>query len=323
MGGEQAAGVLATVRRDAIERQGGTWSAEEEAAFKRPTLEMFEEQSHPLYASARLWDDGIVDPRRSREVLALSLSAALNAPIAETRFGVFRMCTGGTLDKLDSVPGYATWPDIETFRRVVAETGARSSADGRSRPRRPQALRHPRRDRDGGAIDLITASILSKKLAAGLDALVLDVKCGSGAFMATPDEADALARSLVAVANGAGCRTAALMTDMDEPLASAAGNALEVANACAFLTGAEIDARLWDVTVALGGEAAGAGRAGGGCGGGAREDHAGLRGGRRRSASAHGRGAGRTGRSSMERFARNPARRALCAGRAAPKAGGS
>ncbi len=91
MGGAQAAGVLATVKRDAIERSGGSWSAEEEAAFKRPTVEMFEEQSHPLYASARLWDDGIVDPRKSREVLALSLQAALNAPIEETRFGVFRM----------------------------------------------------------------------------------------------------------------------------------------------------------------------------------------------------------------------------------------
>jgi 3-methylcrotonyl-CoA carboxylase beta subunit len=91
MGGEQAAGVLATVKRDGIERQGGTWSAEEEAEFKRPTIEMFEEQSHPLYASARLWDDGIIDPRKSRDVLALSLSAALNAPIEETRFGVFRM----------------------------------------------------------------------------------------------------------------------------------------------------------------------------------------------------------------------------------------
>ncbi len=91
MGGAQAAGVLATVKRDAIERAGGTWSAEEEADFKRPTLEMFEKQSHPLYASARLWDDGVIDPRKSRAVLALSLRAALNAPIEETRFGVFRM----------------------------------------------------------------------------------------------------------------------------------------------------------------------------------------------------------------------------------------
>jgi 3-methylcrotonyl-CoA carboxylase beta subunit len=91
MGGEQAAGVLATVRRDAIERKGGSWSAEDEAAFKQPTIDMFDEQSHPLYASARLWDDGIIDPRKTRDTLALSLSAALNAPIAETRFGVFRM----------------------------------------------------------------------------------------------------------------------------------------------------------------------------------------------------------------------------------------
>ena len=91
MGGEQAAGVLATVKRDGIERSGGSWSEEEEAEFKRPTLEMFERQSHPLYAAARLWDDGVVDPRKTRGVLALSLSAALNAPIDDTRFGVFRM----------------------------------------------------------------------------------------------------------------------------------------------------------------------------------------------------------------------------------------
>jgi len=91
MGGEQAAGVLATVKRDGIERAGGAWSAEEETEFKRPTLEMFEEQSHPLYASARLWDDGVVDPRATRDVLFLSLSAALNAPLEETKFGVFRM----------------------------------------------------------------------------------------------------------------------------------------------------------------------------------------------------------------------------------------
>ena len=91
MGGAQAAGVLATVKRAAIEAGGGTWSAEEESEFKRPTLEMFEHQSHPLYASARLWDDGVIDPRKSRDVLSLSLSAALNAPIKETRFGVFRM----------------------------------------------------------------------------------------------------------------------------------------------------------------------------------------------------------------------------------------
>ncbi|WP_017997778.1 carboxyl transferase domain-containing protein [Paracoccus sp. N5] len=91
MGGEQAAGVLATVRREGIERQGGTWTAEEEAEFKRPTIEMFERQSHPLYASARLWDDGVIDPRKTRDILALSLRASLNAPIPPTRFGIFRM----------------------------------------------------------------------------------------------------------------------------------------------------------------------------------------------------------------------------------------
>ncbi|MGB3408867.1 MAG: carboxyl transferase domain-containing protein, partial [Jannaschia sp.] len=91
MGGPQAAGVLATVKRDAMERAGQDWSVEDEAAFKRPTEEMFARQSHPLYASARLWDDGIIDPRKSRDVLALSLRAALNAPIEDTRFGVFRM----------------------------------------------------------------------------------------------------------------------------------------------------------------------------------------------------------------------------------------
>ena len=91
MGGEQAAGVLAQVKRASIERRGEKWSAKQEAAFKQPTLDMFEEQSHPLYASARLWDDGIIDPRKTRQVLALSLSASLNAEIEETKFGVFRM----------------------------------------------------------------------------------------------------------------------------------------------------------------------------------------------------------------------------------------
>ncbi len=91
MGGEQAAGVLATVKRDGIERSGGTWSAEEEAEFKRPTLKMFEEQSHPLYASARLWDDGIVDPTQTREVIALALSACLNAPVRRGDAPVYRM----------------------------------------------------------------------------------------------------------------------------------------------------------------------------------------------------------------------------------------
>jgi len=91
MGGEQAATVLALVKREGIERKGSSWSAAEEAAFKKPILEQYEREGHPLYSSARLWDDGIIDPARSREVLALSLSAALNAPVPETKFGVFRM----------------------------------------------------------------------------------------------------------------------------------------------------------------------------------------------------------------------------------------
>ncbi len=91
MGGEQAAGVLATVKRDAAERRGLPFSSADEERLKAPILAQFETQGHPLYASARLWDDGIVDPARSRDVLGLSLACALNAPIEPTRFGVFRM----------------------------------------------------------------------------------------------------------------------------------------------------------------------------------------------------------------------------------------
>jgi 3-methylcrotonyl-CoA carboxylase beta subunit len=91
MGGEQAANVLGQIRRDGIEARGGTWEAEAEEAFKASIREQYEAQGHPNYASARLWDDGVIDPAETRTVLALSISAALNAPIEETRFGVFRM----------------------------------------------------------------------------------------------------------------------------------------------------------------------------------------------------------------------------------------
>ena len=91
MGGEQAAGVLAQVRRGQIEGAGEAWSAQDEQVFKQPILDDFETQSHPYYASARLWDDGIIDPTQTRRVLGLALSATLNKPIEETRFGVFRM----------------------------------------------------------------------------------------------------------------------------------------------------------------------------------------------------------------------------------------
>jgi 3-methylcrotonyl-CoA carboxylase beta subunit len=91
MGGEQAASVLATVKRDGIEGRGGSWSAEEEEAFRSPIRAQYEAQGHPYYASARLWDDGVIDPADTRMVLGLGLSAALNAPIPETKFGLFRM----------------------------------------------------------------------------------------------------------------------------------------------------------------------------------------------------------------------------------------
>ncbi len=162
--------------------------------------------------------------------------------------------TGGTLDKLDAIPGYRTEVSVADMRKVVGEVGcAIVGASGNIAPadKRLYAIR----DVTGTveSPDLITASILSKKLAAGLEGLVLDVKTGSGAFLSQPEEAVALAKALVSVAGGAGCKTAALITDMNEPLASSAGNALEVANAVAFLRGDAIDSRLWDVTVALGG----------------------------------------------------------------------
>ena len=91
MGGEQAASVLATVRRDGIEGRGGNWSPEEEEAFKAPIREQYEVQGHPYYASARLWDDGVIDPAQTRDVLGLGISASMNAPVEDTRFGVFRM----------------------------------------------------------------------------------------------------------------------------------------------------------------------------------------------------------------------------------------
>jgi 3-methylcrotonyl-CoA carboxylase beta subunit len=91
MGGEQAASVLATVRREGIEGKGGTWPREEEDAFKAPIRDQYEREGHPYYATARLWDDGVIAPSDTRRVLGLGLSAALNAPIADTRFGVFRM----------------------------------------------------------------------------------------------------------------------------------------------------------------------------------------------------------------------------------------
>lgn len=162
--------------------------------------------------------------------------------------------TGGTLDKLDSIPGYRSQPDLDLLREVVADVGCAiigQTADLAPADKRVYAIRDVTATVE--SIPLITASILSKKLAAGLAGLVLDVKTGSGAFMATMEDSVALAESLVAVANGAGMRTSALITDMNEPLATAAGNAVEVMNAVDFLKG-NADRRLREVTVALGGE---------------------------------------------------------------------
>ena len=91
MGGEQAATVLATVRRDGLEARGESWPKADEEAFKQPIRQQYETQGHPYYATARLWDDGIIDPAQTRNVLGLGISAALNAPIADSRFGIFRM----------------------------------------------------------------------------------------------------------------------------------------------------------------------------------------------------------------------------------------
>lgn len=163
--------------------------------------------------------------------------------------------TGGTLDKLASIPGYDAVPGLGRFQAVVREVGCAiigQTAELAPADRRLYAIR----DVTGTveSLDLITASILSKKLAAGLDGLVMDVKVGSGAFMAGLPEARALAESIVAVATGAGLRTVALVTDMDAPLASAAGNAVEVAYALDYLSGRRRDERFHAVTLALGAE---------------------------------------------------------------------
>ena len=160
--------------------------------------------------------------------------------------------TGGTLDKLESIPGYNVTPAPEVFRKVVrdcglaiiGQTSALAPAD-----KKIYAVRDITATVE--SIDLITASILSKKLAAGLQFLVMDVKFGNGAFMADESSAHILAKRLVEVANGAGMRTTALLTDMHQPLARSAGNALEVREAINFLKGGKTDPRLHEVVFAL------------------------------------------------------------------------
>lgn len=161
--------------------------------------------------------------------------------------------TGGTLDKLEAIPGVSTDVSEAKLRRIVGKTGcAIVGATGSIAPadKRLYAIRDVTATVE--SMDLITASILSKKLAAGLGGLVLDVKAGSGAFMKTTEEATALARALVTTANGAGCRTAALVTDMNTPLAPALGNAVEIGVCMEVLSGNTSAApRLYDLSIAL------------------------------------------------------------------------
>ncbi|WP_439862588.1 thymidine phosphorylase [Pseudomonas antarctica] len=160
--------------------------------------------------------------------------------------------TGGTLDKLESIPGYDCQPSSQRLREIVAEVGC--AIIGQTANLAPADKRlYVIRDVTGSveSIDLITASILGKKLAAGLDVLIMDVKTGNGAFMAEAEHARELAASIVAVANGAGVNTRALITDMNQPLARSAGNALEVAEAVALLKGEVRSERLLEVTLAL------------------------------------------------------------------------
>ncbi|HWW72605.1 MAG TPA: thymidine phosphorylase, partial [Duganella sp.] len=160
--------------------------------------------------------------------------------------------TGGTLDKFDSIPGYTTVPDNTLFRKVVKEVGV--AIIGQTSSLAPSdKIFYGVRDVTATveSVAMITGSILSKKLSAGLDALVMDVKAGSGAFMPTYDKSVELADSIVKVGNGAGMMTSAILTDMNESLAPYAGNALEVRGAMDYLTGVSRPARLHEVTMAL------------------------------------------------------------------------
>ena len=163
--------------------------------------------------------------------------------------------TGGTLDKLESIPGYDTTPEPDKLRRAVATAGA--AIVGQTARLAPADRRlYAIRDATGTveSIPLIVASILSKKLAAGLDALVMDVKVGSGAFLTDREQVEQLARAIVEVATGNGVRTTALLTDMDRVLGRTAGNAVEVRESIDHLTGAASDERLREVTLALSAE---------------------------------------------------------------------
>ena len=212
------------------------------------------------------WDDhalgGPVLDKHSTGGVGDKVSIML-APIVAACGGVVPMIsgrglghTGGTLDKMGAIPGYRCDPDIETFQRVVREVGCAiigQTADLAPADRRLYAVRDVTATVE--SIPLISASILSKKLAAGLQGLAMDVKTGSGAFMAEPEQARELAQTLVSIGQGAGLPIAALITDMDSVLGTTAGHALEMVEALDCLTGkGSRDARLHEVTIALAAE---------------------------------------------------------------------
>ena len=160
--------------------------------------------------------------------------------------------TGGTTDKVESIPGYRSTPDFDLFRKVVREAGCAiigQTAELAPADRRFYAIRDVTATVE--SVPLITASILSKKIAAGLEALVMDIKVGSGAFMTSMGQARELAASIISTAAAAGLNTHALITDMNECLGSTAGNALEIRESVDFLTGGERNARLYEVVMAL------------------------------------------------------------------------
>ena len=235
----------------AVHFQGMTWG--ECAAFTRA-----------MARSGRVLDwsavglEGPILDKHSTGGVGDTVSLIL-APLVAACGGVVPMIsgrglghTGGTLDKLASIPGYEVTPDLDRFRSAVREAGCAivgATAELAPADRRLYAIRDVTATVD--SVPLITASILSKKLAAGLDALVMDVKVGSGAFAGSLESAQALAESLVTVAGDAGLRTVAWLTDMNQVLGHDVGNALEVHEAVDFLVGRRREARLHAVTSAL------------------------------------------------------------------------
>jgi thymidine phosphorylase len=265
-------GALAPAQIDAFVRGlvDGSWSEGQAAALAMAILLNGMDRAECVALTRAMthsgtvlrWDDaglrGPVVDKHSTGGVGDKVSLVL-APIVAACGGVVPMLsgrglghTGGTLDKLAAIPGYQTDPPRAMLLAALRSAGCAivgASADLAPADRRLYAIRDVTATVE--SLPLITASILSKKLAAGLGSLVMDVKVGNGAFMARLDDARALARSLVDVATDAGLPCRALVTDMDQVLGSTAGNALEVAESIAFLTGAAQDARLRTLTLAL------------------------------------------------------------------------